>query len=104
YVDASGRYHGFVSDGIDYFTIDFPDARQTFLADINNDGIIVGTFVDNGPSPDAHGFVTNGLDFIILDAPGAISTNLSGLSNTYVLVGNHGLKGSPFKRGFVYIP
>ena len=38
-----------------YTTMDFPGAVSTVIMDLNEDGVIVGYFVDTGG--DSHGFI-----------------------------------------------
>ena len=42
YLDAAGRYHGFLRDKGRFTTIDVPGAAATTATDINNRGQIVG--------------------------------------------------------------
>jgi hypothetical protein len=42
YVVSGDGLHGFLKDGDDYITIDYPNGSNTWLYDINNNGQIIG--------------------------------------------------------------
>ena len=71
----------------------------TFGDDINNSGVIVGTY-RNGTG--AHGFVLDGGDFTTVDVPSAASdTLLTGINDAGVLVGQYRDPTTLNFRGFV---
>lgn len=80
---------------------DVPTAfnNQTFGDDINNAGVIVGTY-RNGTG--AHGFVLDGGVFTTVDVPGArFDTLLTGINDAGVLVGQYRDANTLTFRGFV---
>ena len=49
YIDAGGRFHGFLWDKGRFTTIDVPGADATTVTDINDRGQIVGAYTE-GPA------------------------------------------------------
>ncbi len=73
YVDSSGLPQGFVKDGQNFTTINVPGAIYTLGQGINNQGVVVGSYLDaNGH----HGFIWSKGKFVTVDAaiPGAVGT------------------------------
>jgi hypothetical protein len=63
-----------------------PGAESTQARDINNNGVIVGQFVD---AKGVHGFVFNGGTFETVDFPGARKTSVEGINDQGDLVGSY---------------
>ena len=85
-----------------FVSFDYPEAVSTSANGINDDGAVVGVYVDkNGKQ---HGFLLSGGQFTTVDYPGALSTTPYGISNTGDIVGYHvdttGLPGGGY-RGFL---
>jgi hypothetical protein len=82
-----------------YTTIDFPDSPGTFATKINDDGEIVGTYID----PDFqhfHGFTYLNGKFTTIDLPGfAGTTDVEGVNNLGDLVGAY-IGGDNLWHGF----
>jgi hypothetical protein len=75
-------------------------------ADINNAGIIVGSYADLSTDT-SHGFVRLGGTIYSFDAPGARSTSLTGINNWNEIVGiSSDLHGNDklFKVDFTPVP
>jgi uncharacterized membrane protein len=83
-----------------YKQIKVRGALQTIASQINNAGVIVGTYQDKNKR--FHGFVMNGNKVITIDHPKATSTNIAGINpnGPMVLVGGYS-NGGP-STGFVY--
>jgi hypothetical protein len=64
--------------------IDYPNALATDALGINDQGIIVGTFLDNDT---AHGFVLREGKFKAIDPPGAIFTQARAINDRDEIVG-----------------
>lgn len=75
-----------------------PDSQATFPYGINDNGQIVGQYVDNTPNAGLHGFLDSNGAFQTLDEPGAAYTNLVGINDSGQIVGYSDL-GS-----FLYTP
>ena len=86
---VSSATHGFLYDGMDWTTLDypsFPQATYTIAHDISG-GSIVGSYAvdDDGFGP--HGFLYDGTDWITLDYPGhdTAQTHARGVSSGNVV-------------------
>jgi uncharacterized membrane protein len=89
-----------------YTPIDVPGARVTQAIGINDDGQIVGIFLEAG-SDFYHGFLKDGTTYTTIDVPGATSTQAIGINNRGQVVGvfSDGLRGHGFlKDGTTYRP
>ncbi|MCA8959001.1 MAG: hypothetical protein KDC38_00750 [Planctomycetes bacterium] len=84
YRDSSAQDHGFLFDGMDYFTIDHPAGAHTILNDIANTGVIVGSYWSGGAWI---GFTYDGITFTDLAKPGAHWTYLAGINDAGEIVG-----------------
>jgi uncharacterized membrane protein len=85
--DSSG-FHGFLTDGQTYTTLDVPGSNAnpgTVAQGINDAGQIVGSF---GDSLGNHGFLKSGMTYTTLDVPGA--TNGTSSTGTFA----HGINNS----------
>jgi probable HAF family extracellular repeat protein len=92
YVDSRGTLHGFLFDKRDFTVIDFPGAKATFAARINNRGQIVGAYSDDPNSPAlelTHGFLLDNGVFTTIDVPGAVRTQPFGINNHGQIVGEY---------------
>jgi hypothetical protein len=83
--DAQGSIHGYVMEGTDFQTFDFPSASLTIPRAISNSGTIVGGYSD--AFGNAHGFVLENGTFTSMDFPGAIFTQISGVNERGDLAG-----------------
>ena len=64
YVDAQGiTNHGFLLNGGQFTTIDYPNATYTEATDINDNGQIVGQYTDHAGK--THGYLYSGGQFTI---------------------------------------
>jgi probable HAF family extracellular repeat protein len=94
YVDGSGKLHGFLRNNSGGFSlIDYPNARATFAARINNNGDLVGAYSNAAFTPAynlPHGFLLrqNG-SFTPIDVPGARRTQPFGINNLGQIVGEY---------------
>jgi hypothetical protein len=76
YGDNNGPSHGFLYDGINYFTIDVPDATNTFFRDISGtqavgsyttaDGIYHGFVASSVPEPSSVSLLALGVVVVAL--------------------------------------
>jgi uncharacterized membrane protein len=78
----------FVYSNGNYTDVRVPGAFRTLVADINDRGVIVGTYGDHPAPPYTHGFVDTGGKYVTVDVPGAISTSISDINNLGQLVGS----------------
>jgi len=78
--------------------LDYPGARSTGAHAINNDGTIIGRYVDAAGI--AHGFIRRNGAFTTLDFPGAIETDARGINDLGDIVG--GYFDGIVSRTFVY--
>jgi hypothetical protein len=85
YDDSKGG-HGFLYDGKNFTTLDFPKASYTSANGINSSGEIVGVFVDINQI--AHGFSYIGGTFTQLDCPNSGATSASGINSSGEIVGS----------------
>jgi probable HAF family extracellular repeat protein len=74
--------HGFLLSGGTFTAIDVPGAQSTTANDINNAGVIVGTFVDSSGKDRSYIRSVNG-SFSPLDVPGAAGTRAEGGINNH---------------------
>lgn len=96
---ASWDLSGFVANG-DIMTeyvfsqIKYPNAVRTFVTDINNKGVIAGSFTDfQEPSMDKytenplHGFIKEDEKYTPIDFPGAASTAIHDVNDNGQIIG-----------------
>jgi probable HAF family extracellular repeat protein len=70
YLDADGRFHGFLWDKGRFTTIDVPNAATTTATDINDRGQISGAFFDDPTGATGlHGFLLSEEVYTTFDAP-----------------------------------
>jgi hypothetical protein len=81
-------------------TLDFPGAYSTYPSEIEN-GVIVGTYVNQANSAEYHGFIYNGATFTTLDAPNTYATSIAGIYGTR-LVGSYLDLATHTYHGFIY--
>ena len=84
YLDAAGRYHGYVWERGRFTTIDVPGTAGTSALDINNRGQVTGLTGD-ATAPD--GFLWDRGRVTTFDAPGATITFAAGLDDRGQVVG-----------------
>ncbi|MGH9385532.1 MAG: protein kinase domain-containing protein [Vicinamibacterales bacterium] len=78
--------------------IEFPGATRTDLFEINDHGVVVGSYVDSHGI--THGFRMSDGSFTILDVPDAVRTRPTGLNNDDLVVGDF-TDASGRVRGFI---
>jgi hypothetical protein len=83
--DAQGSLHGYIMEGTDFQTFDFPSASLTIPAAISNSGTVVGVYSD--AFGNAHGFILENGTFTSIDFPGAIFTEILDLNESGDMVG-----------------
>ena len=100
----SSQYHGFLSNGSTFKSVDYPGATGTWLQGINDAGLVAGYYEDAVPS--AHGFIYNSKTaaFVLgpLDYPGAADTTLIGINGQVELIGSYHNSGNPIPYGFFW--
>jgi uncharacterized membrane protein len=99
---ADGKRHGFLLSQGTYTTFDPPGSILTVGEGINNDGVIVGAYLD--ASFNQHGFVlTGGVCCTSVDVPGSTATAINSINARGQIVGSyddsngvtHGFLGTP---------
>ncbi len=96
---SEGRAHGFLLSGATVTPVDYPGARFTSPADINNHGHVVGTW-------DAGAFLTQDLvNFTPLDFPEGAFISPSGINDHGHIIGYYTAPGSTDGKihGFLYV-
>ena len=90
-----GMNHGFLLNGGQFTTIDYPNATYTAAMGINDNGQIVGQYTDHAGT--SHGYLLSGGQFQSLDYPKAIATRptkitLAGqIAGFYEIAGRRGV-------------
>jgi hypothetical protein len=80
YRDAKNRTHGyFRSSGGQYTTLDFPGATRTGGTDVNDLGVVVGSYTEVGGI--VRGYRFDGLGFTPFEVPGARFTQPNDINN-----------------------
>ena len=79
YYDSSGVEHGFLLQGQNVTTLDYPGAAQTFPWAINNSGMIAGYYIDSVGAN--HGFTDNAGTWTSIDVPGAWATHVFAIND-----------------------
>jgi hypothetical protein len=84
-----------------YYTLDYPSAAGTLPNDLNQAGMIVGSYLDG--SNTSHGFSFNRGSFTAINAPGATFTIAKGINREGVIVGSFGTStsSSSSTHGFI---
>jgi probable HAF family extracellular repeat protein len=90
--------HGLLWHHGKYAQIDYPGALGTYCSAINDEGQIVGWYVD--ASQDTHGFLLDGDRFRPFDVPDAVSTSPFGINNQGQIVGRY-VDASQAQHGFL---
>jgi hypothetical protein len=83
----------------DYATLVFPGAISTSANGINNNNVIVGSFVDSGSFQ--HGYLYRAGKYSKVDFPGATTTTVMGINDNDDLVGVYQLPGPLNFHGFL---
>ncbi len=90
--------HGFLWRHGRYAQIDYPGSLGTACSALNDEGQIVGWYVD--ASQNTHGFLLDEHGFRTLDVPGAVSTFALGINNQSQIVGRY-VDASQVQHGFL---
>jgi len=100
YIDALDTVHGFISDGTDTSTFDYPGATGTTMLGINDSGDIAGGFSKGGNSD---GFLYNKSKntFTTISYPSATETHAYSVNSSDVVVGWYMDTGG-HEHGFVW--
>jgi hypothetical protein len=97
----AGHGHGYVLDGDDFLSFDFPGTEvtgSTAAWDINAAGDIVGAYTDSGGK--VHGFLADaGWNFTTIDVPNAAVTRVFGINSGGDVVGLYVIGG--VTHGFI---
>jgi probable HAF family extracellular repeat protein len=105
YLDAEGKYHGFLLDGGVFITIDAPGGTSTKALDIDDSGRVVGISLNAAniitTNDVVRGFLRDAQgSFTPIDAPGTTQTSAFGINNARQIVGDYqDAQGRP--RGFL---
>lgn len=83
----------------DYATIAFPRALSTSANGINNNNVIVGSYLDSASSQ--HGFIYRSGKYTKVDFPGASATAVLGINDNGDLVGVYQVPGPLNFHGFL---
>jgi uncharacterized membrane protein len=83
----------------DYATLAFPHAMSTSANGINNNNVIVGSYVDSASFE--HGFIYKAGKYTKIDFPGASATAVLGINDNNDLVGVYQLPGPLNFHGFL---
>jgi probable HAF family extracellular repeat protein len=84
--DDSKGGHGFLYDGKNFTTLDFPKSIYTGAGAINSSGEIVGSYY--GTDGIAHGFLYANGTFTQLDCPNSSASYASGINSSGEIVGS----------------
>ena len=89
FTDANGSPHGFIYHNQSFCRLDYPNARETNLLDINNHGQIVGMIITNTAT---QGFIYDRGNFSSpLIYPGSANLTIAnGINDRTEIVGVHG--------------
>ncbi len=80
--------YGFLKTGTTFDTISIPSARDTQPFNINDNGVVVGTYNQNYEYNYAqHGFIINGSNITSIDVPFGTDTHISDINNYGQYVG-----------------
>jgi uncharacterized membrane protein len=101
--EAPPRRHGFFrSSKGEFTTFDVPGAIITIGEGINNQGTIVGVYV-NEADFSVHGFVLRNGIFETVDVPGAVETQVFSINSKGEIVGSY-VDAADVEHGFVGTP
>ncbi len=98
FLDAGGKFHGFLFDGTSYSAIDFPDATETYAFGIDAAGRITGSYA-TAPGP-YHSFILDGATFTSFDFPGA-ETDAQASNSSGQIVGIYDFFAGGAVKGYV---
>jgi probable HAF family extracellular repeat protein len=86
---SNGHTHGFIYDNGVFVAFDFPDGSETFAADINDNGQILGLYTDANFV--SHSFLLEDGSFTNIDVPfsDVFETEVSGINNKGQIVGRY---------------
>lgn len=90
--------HGFLKDGENYTSLDYPGAAKTYTFGINDHGVITGTWVD--ALNRLRGYWYHGGLYTALNFPGASQTYIGGVNNSHTIAG-WSMQGTTLKTSFV---
>lgn len=100
YQDSTGTTRGYMFDGQNYHTIDFPNATWTEAYGINDHNQIVGNYEDSTGLIRGYYYDFNSAFFMSFDAaPGSLTTTAYDISNNGIIVGGF-TDGSMDVHGF----
>ncbi len=100
YAGPDGNPHAFLRTGKNYSNIDHPGSYYTIASNINDAGLIIGTYSQNA-SDTLHGFVLKKGVYTTLDPDGSIFTEPVGINSNGVIVG-FWVDQNQFSHGFAY--
>jgi probable HAF family extracellular repeat protein len=100
YADSNGNAHAFLRTGKDYSNIDHPGSDNTIASNINNTGVIIGTYYQNA-SGIIHGFVLKKGVYVTIDPDGSTFTEPVGINSNGAIVG-FWIDQNQLSHGFVY--
>lgn len=105
YRDTGFAWEGFVYKNGSYTALNAPfaGATNTNLLGINNNGVMVGSYINGGTGSDS-GFIDNAGTFTSLDVPftGASNTRIFGINDNGALVGQYYVGTAAY--GFIATP
>jgi hypothetical protein len=84
-----------VSQPYRYTSINYPGSRTTVASGINNNGVIVGSYIDTNNKN--HGFVYRKGMYVRIDVPNATQTFANGINDYGDIVGTYSLPGTASK-------
>jgi uncharacterized membrane protein len=90
FTDQDGRIRGFLRENGAFNTIDYPGAGSTSVSEVNDHGVMVGTYEDvAGDAFTSHGFVLEDDVFTAVDLPDALATSLASMNDEGVVLGTY---------------
>lgn len=84
---VGGPEHGFMINGKDVTTIDYPGGERTICYGINNSGQVVGAYFDTEAL--SHAFLCNNGVYSNIDPPGIQGAGATGINNLGQIVGSY---------------
>lgn len=103
YADAQGVSHGFLYDGENYKTIDYPNSAGTVLLDTNSSGLAVGAFFDESGELHPFSYQSATAEFSSLDIEGGLPGVAAAVNDQGQIVG-YVEKSEQFESGFIRQP
>jgi probable HAF family extracellular repeat protein len=101
YYDISDTAHGFFYDGTNYTTIDDPLGWWSAADGINNNGQIVGNYLDRTPADKSHGFLYSNGSYTTIDDPLGTNTVARGINDAGDIVGYY-IDSDGIDHAFLY--